>query len=997
MPLVVDAAPTDFALLRLALIGNKDLKNKLTNDTSFLSWLFDLLEQQTAALAPGTCPSEELNTLVVILHVLVANLDLCSDQQVWFKRCVEPLVLVARHAGTVLPAHDFDDTLSESICVMLQLANLLPEFVAGIQCDWFWRLAVLYLVLADGDDRKAKRMLGAVLKTVPLCLLVGDVETTKIYGKVLLDLTLRILTAELARQHEKKYLTTLVVCASQLLNFFSDRKLHLPKLESTTVHRGLNTLLDRPASYLTHVAALNLLCFYLEEANQFEDLFPRIVELLNHNYHHAAANPLPKYVKLPASILSDLCMKYPAISVQLRNTNVDYKIIRELKSLFENTSLFMNLHKLKARLAKSTTLVDFTALRNSPLIQSAQLEMVLNYLLLLSVFTGSNEEFRRRVTSLDTSVERPGFLCLMIFELVDNFRFLMSQLMMAFRILPRKQESLSWFGRNIGVIFSLLGSPLYTHAFYLIRLLSRSVATLRTFFVDCNSIKGVFDDVEESAAPKSILELVAARHSRAPTVNRSGSFIASILAIVGGLEKMQQTMLFVGPEWLQLIRQDVCVSKVVLLGSIANLILDFSSFRHEIVHYTTFLEDLALLVRVRAEDHSETYEQLRVEQAVMQVLKNYLYNENEDNRKTVWEHFPLLMILTKALYGVSVPVSPDEELDKLLLSHKVLAFEVMRNLTAGSAYFSEVIKDSYEKFAKLRDAPQTWGAFLLTSVFSFGLGKDDPKDIEASKTMFAKNDEHVLKMLLNPEFKRLLVSINFLEDHRYTNIRVFKRSDFPGKDLLDLWKRLLLLSIPVEFEEKFCPDSALKLRLFNLLVEVKVSVDWILVNLTSKDEDFGFSMPDKFAFRLLDTVSTNPDELSSNLFSLLSINVEESEEESAESAAEDDDLMTPEQRALILHDHGFSHVLRVTLNEMAEPGPRSSGIQRFDALNTNDHYEKSKLAHQQIVLLVGGEKWSEGGERPGRRANQDSVLRHIETRPESEEEYDEDIDDYWVR
>lgn len=1041
------------------------------------------LDALTKSEPPTAAVISDLHDRVVILRVLVtfAEKGRTSEDDTAILEACAPLLSRLIQYFTVLFASIFDkshDTEVESILcdalhILVVFANILKDLAENVSFDSLWKLTTTFLIFSETQKfqhLKLKRVISAGFNTVPFCLDRATPDTA-LYAEGLLTIALKRLSCEYLHIYnfyfgdftgagdplgsqalpqivpEKKvlmdnfdldFITTLTVGASQLLNYLKDNgsrinpsQVEVSFFNSRKVYHCMLLLLKCNNANLLNVASLNLIRFFLAGflaepevdsliyAN-YERLFPRIIELLNYDYHSAAVSPIPMFIQLPVSILSDLCLKYPGISMHLRNTNVDLQIMLELEKLFKQVELFRQLNTLKASSEKGTKLADFTTLKSAvdkeaSLLQSIQLEVISDYLVLLSVFTSSNEDFRRRITGFESprfsKTPSPNFLCVMIFEVMDNFRFLVQQMRLSLEVFSQyslghqKRDDgkfLSWFGSNIGVIFTLSEHPIYSHILYLTRSLSRSVSTLRTFFVDCNSIQSVFDtddtpneNGEVAPVYDNIVEIVTSRYNRDTTFKRRGSFVSSLLEILGLLDqvhKITQYFESTKPDYKHhrsASRKAICIKKVILLASIANFILDFSSFRYEIVNHESFLKDLSILYKNAMKSKQEydavstgddvlrdvAYEHLREQLGVLQVLKNYLYNENEENRKFVWDYIPLSMIFDKSLYGISTPAEQDQELHGLLLLHKIIAFEIMRNLTAASAYFSEAIKGSYEEYLQREvqngvQIPTSWNEYLLQNIMSYDLFVDSEKDDPENKRFFS-DDTFVFSLLQEVDYVRLVVGINYLEDHRYTNVSTFRRSDFPETSLLNVWKRFLGLKLLEKYEAKLCGLNVNKrVRLSNLLIEVKISIDWIMINLTWKDDDYGYQMPDKVNFRLFDTVlnRNNEGNSSSNLFTSSNIVIEESEEEEEEEdddgarepgTLEDDSVLSPEERAKLLHKHGFSYALQKLIYDMSTPKLRTksdkrSALERFDNLNANDLYEKTKTAHMQIVSLVTG-------------------------------------------
>lgn len=963
--------------------------------------------------------------------------------------------------------NNLQKVLCDGLWIVLVFASSGSVALTEPCYDSLYRLTTTLLICDDSNTTTLaltlKRAVVSSLNMLPFLLKGAPKPTSEIYGGPLLRLCLLRLHREFAQLHnhyvdglpshghflekvspniigdkkllrhlfEMDFVTALVVATAQLLNHTKERNKALPLdldfFTSKEVFLCMVLLLKCDGCHLLNVATLNLIHFYLlaledlgsasEEIifKTYEKLFPRIVELLDSSL--SQKHSIPPFLSLPVSVLSGLCLKYPRMSLHLHNTSVDTKIMKDLQTLIKCTPLFSTLFRLKVAAKEGKKLTDFTSLtkhlpgpdaRGETLLQLTNLEQISGYLQLLSVYSSSNDDYRRRVTRFlelkTTKTLAPNFLCLMIFELMDDYRFLTQQMLLGYDALGKvlqdasKQDQtnvLNWFGKNLGIIYTLIEHPIFTQTIYLVRSLSRSIPTLRTFFVDCNSIKSVFDvddettvNLNDTSAPEDIITILKARYNKEASFKRRGSFVSSLLEILGLIDHVKYAMQYfvkVQPSLtLQYAppRKTLCVKRVILLASIANFILEFSSFRYEFVDHDSFLLDLARVFQ--AESLSETdiqyteeeereiaYEHLREQLTVLQVAKSYLYNENEENSKILWDFIPLSLIFEKSLYGLTDYVEEDPELHSLLVQHKVLAFEIMRNLTAASAFFSEALRESYLEYVKEESqngnfsAPSTWHEYLLKNLLSFNLFTSDGK--VHSKEEFFQSDEFFFSLIRNSEYVRLLVGVNFVEDHRYTNMSVFKKLHFPLKAVVDIWKRILEAKLTDKLEQKLCGHNLNeRVKLANQLIDVKLSIAWILINLTWRDDAFGYQVPDKVSFGLLDTVGhrthSDPHNEERQLFSSSNIVIEESEDDEDEDheasrPEEEDAEMSAEDKAKVLHRYGFSHILQQIILDMSKPkfkGRGSSRIERFDLLNANNLYEKSKTALSQITGLVAG-------------------------------------------
>lgn len=962
---------------------------------------------------------------------------------------------------------DLQKVLCDSLWIMLVFASSGSVALTESSYESLYKLTTALLICDDTKSPNSaltlQRAVISSLNLLPFLLKGASKRLSETFGGPLLRLCLLRLHREFAQLHnhyvdglpsqghflekvspniigdkrllrdifEVDFITSLVVAAAQLLNHTKERNRALPLdlafFTSKEVFLCMVLLLKCDGCHLLNVATLNLIHFYLSALEDlgsaseeiifktYEKLFPRIIELLDADL--SQKDSVPPFLSLPVSVLSGLCLKYPRMSLHLHNTNVDIKIMKDLQSLIRRTPIFATLFKLKVAAKEGKKLTDFTTLtkhrlgsdnRGETALHLTNLEQISDYLQLLSVYTSSNDDYRRRVTKFlelkATKALSPNFLCLTIFELIDDYRFLILQMLLGYDVLGKilqdsskldQTKVLTWFGKNLGIIYTLIEHPIFTQTIYLVRSLSRSIPTLRTFFVDCNSIKSVFDvdddtvlNPNEANAHEDIIDIVKVRYNKEASFKRRGSFVSSLLEILGLLDHVKYAMQYFVKAKPDLTlqyappRKTLCVKRVILLASIANFILDFSSFRYEIVNHDSFLLDLSKVFQTESlsdddikyteeEEKEITYENLREQLTVLQVVKSYLYNENEENSKILWDFILLTLIFEKSLYGLSGNVEEDAELHGLLVQHKILAFEIMRNLTAASSFFSEALSESYLEYVKEESqdgnhsSPATWHDYLLKNLLSFNLFTDDGKVHDEEE--FFNSDEFFFGLIKNTEYVRLLVGVNFVEDHRYTNMRIFKKLDFPSKSILEIWKRILKARLTEKLELKLCGHNLNeRVKLANQLIEVKLSITWILINLTWKDDAFGYQVPDKVSFSLMDTVGhrthSDPHSEERQLFSSSNIVIEESEDDEeddndATQPEEDDTEMSAEDKAKLLHRYGFSHILQHIILDMSKPkfkGRGGSRIERFDLLNANNLYEKSKTALSQITGLVSG-------------------------------------------
>lgn len=844
------------------------------------------------------------------------------------------------------------------------------------------------------------------------------------------------------------------VYLSLLLTLKYDHKL-LNLVSLNLIHLYLNNLIKTPG--ITSKEIKN------EAVKNYKKIFPRIVEQLeldydsdngssqaavkteNQNQKPETKSNDPKYIQAPkylesaVRILCTLCLGSRFARDEIRRCNVDYKIMYNLSMLVRSDYSLENMNKLKRSSKNGTKLVDFTNLidlenhqknvndnisKNNSVLRTKeksprkvkrcdQLETLGDYFLLLSIYVGDKEEYRYRIVEYKPTKSPKNLLAQLTFELIDNYRFLLMQIQIIYKILHNKEgvrklskQDLIWFGKNLGIILSLIGHEFYFSVFHLIRSLSRSVSTLRTFFVECNSFTSILDlnyDIGEASlmansngnrnaavnsTPSSTtipptdnsnnaFTLETVGQSRETGLPMNGSFISNILHILRINEDLDKIIQFfcsmddkLHDDYKKFLKFTNPLNKSIILGTVANFVLDFCSFRYDVVNDEYFLRNLAKIYKnsvhnvANTKERSEILQYNSIQLTIFQILKNYLFNENQENKRELLEFIPISIILDKSLNGLIIEGSnkdneDDEELKEILLKQKILAFDILRNLTAGSLYFSEIIKSLYEEYcrsnANIHRVPRSWNSYLIENILNFEnfvspgtANLDHNMSVVLRFSMFSRDDEFLARLISNENYVRLITSLNYIEDHRFTNISNFKQENFPLDELLFIWKRFLELKLTPKLEKKITKnDLNLKIELNNNLNEIRLSVVWILISLTFNSDDTGYQYPDTNNFRLYDIIRN--DSASSNLNAQgqqtqaqtpqrsdstsgpsnnYRIVIDDSDDENElsvvnqgidinsnvlhnldEEKADGNRMLSPSDRAKILYRHGFSSVL----------------------------------------------------------------------------------------
>lgn len=767
---------------------------------------------------------------------------------------------------------------------------------------------------------------------------------------------------------------------------------------------------------LLNISRLYLSCLQKEKLSDemiintaFEYLFPRINWILENN--NESFDNLPKYIRRPIAVLSDLCLTYPEACMRIKNSNVDSSIMANLNELFSCSKGFKFLHNLKLQAGKEKQVVDFTSSNTLSwgyyiAASDTQMDNIADHVLLLSVYTSVMEDCRRRVTDHGTKKSgtlSPNFLCFLVCEVVENYQFLCLQLLLnqvLFRELKASQQSekarstWDWLGRNLGQLLFLIQHPIYAHTFYLIRSLSRSVSSVETFFVDCNSIKSTYDYYQFSALKvssdvtfSSVHNTLAQRYDASSRLDSTGTFLSCILSFIASQKSVGNAVTFFSSAkegYLvvsERVRKRMYDMATVILGCIANFCLDFGPFRKLILDNDRFLKDLSKLFQRSSRDRSDlvkeerraagekvslawheiSYEQLQMQIGIFQIIQNLLYNETEENRRAVWEHIPLTIVFEKSLYGISVAREADPEVHKLLLKLKIIAFAIMRNLTVNSAFFCKYISGIYKKYVSWQDdtlcrIPPSWKDYLLENLLAFDLYVDVERGTLVDRTI-SYDDEFYIRLLKVPEYHGLFVAINYLEDNCHINISNFRTSDFPSDGMMRYWKRILQIKLLLELERQVCGHNSRERISFSVkLVDAKLAIVWNLINLLFEEGNRHSRVPGDDNDSVTDSgqhrVRINPAGAGSG--DQIELDTNSLNEEELEPS------MPPKVRAQQLFELGFDEILVDLIYQMSVPWRRylSSGknslLQRFDNINSNDLLDKLKTAYRQILVLGYG-------------------------------------------
>ena len=947
--------------LRASLIGNRDLKLKLFLDGAAVAELAAEFSRALAALAatPVGRPAFALRLRALEDAAVVAKMVCRFSEEAAVAAAAEagaaaaaektaaeaPLAahVLACWAPTVAPMAQFlrfymeavllrppaahaapEAVLADPPAAQATLAALRFEHVVGDVLDVTAACMAAAPSCADGDSRAvfwrwiaALSALGGVLEAVvlrlwrlvPLLLredprapAAREAPAGASPALTLLSVLLHRLAGECRaidapdsdddddaappRARDAARLAALITAVAQIFTFVQRRGHTVgggggAAAVPPPVYLRLLLLLRSPDARLS-LAALNLLYACLNNAEEpfahYRRLFPRICELLA-----APAAAVPPMLASPCAILAQLCTRFPALNDDVRRANLDVRLVAMLEQAYRDDAALRALRQCR----RDDCIADL-----APVVRArARATGTLGDLIwLLSVYTGTKEEHRARVTAPGAAAPTLSYI---VFEVVDHYCFLLRQTHMVAAHLRRGAE-LPRLARALGNLATLLGDPATTHTLYLVRALSRSVALLRTFFVECNA----YPAAKGAAGGANV-------------------FIHSFPAILSGTQSCQRVLTraaaaAAAPAALAGTLAATARNQSVVLGILANLVLDFSSFRYILVNSATFVPTL---VRV--------YSDSPVGFNVLQVLKNYTYNENDDVKLGLIAEFGFGRLFAEMAGGC--------------LERKVLAFDIVRNLTSGSRVFSARVPREFNRWRRqLRPELGGWYAFItatLLRVAEFGAPLDDVGD---PATIWALcGNEHYASMML---------AINYIEDHRYTNLEAAENLE-KRERLLRIWLGFLRLAPRAAAGAAVNAGTAAAANNLNL---IQVLICWILVNLTWQNELYGSRRLDSVLFKVYDTIlvvrSSERD-----------VSDDEAEAEAeAETEAVAEAAPAPPtsatQRASFLRQFGFLAALDDLIARLS--GTARSPGHRFDTVMGNDLLEKARTAKNQMVELT---------------------------------------------
>lgn len=1005
--------------LRTSLIGNKDLKFRVLNDFELIQRLVESLHKDINDLTTSTAHGEDVilqklrhvsENVVVIQLVVSFILELKQLQMLpnGFLNVITPLSaslmrflelhfeLLSEPQSSFQPHMATIEGCSISCLEILITLSNLNGSCPQIYSQSLWRFILSSAFSTIELTTPPSKFLESVLLLVPLCLSTFTVSSTDFR---LVEALLGILLVCLSKQcsngtiitFPSNFITTLITCAAQILAYFETKNFLSRSLELifSVLPQVFKLLLSciKSSDHASALASLNLYFFLLKaqetslpngeskRRRAYEAIIPKTTEMLVGDACDCKVKRL--YLLSPTRILANICLHHPRVTENIRKTGLDVKIMKKLDENYTSNQIFKFFTKLKKKSNGGLKVVDFKHFLE---LDESSVSDISDCLLFLSVFTSEKEEHRERVLGYGRDEKLKGqVLPRLLFETVDNYRFLLLQLHLIHSIIQGQGQSeyqrlptsdATFFGNNLGIIMRLLANSCFTNNFYLIRSLSRSVSLLRTFFVECNALVSIIGSKSPATSEPYT--------DRFASPNHSGGLISNILCALRDTETGDDVLKTYAAtsspaSFIKSCRKIQVLNKSIVLGITANFVLDFSSFRYDIVNDQDFIEQLEYIFTRAALDTDGTVEddlekeenclQMQTIQLnVLQIVKNYMYNENQDNKIELLSYFKLSTIFDKTLIGITRDwreKTRSPEVRQLYLKQKIVAFDILRNLTAGSPHFSEHLTDAFEKeylpsVSNAIGIPGDWTDYLICNIVNFELF--DPKNGDSE--LFAK-DDILLSRLNDGDYVSLLLAVNYIEDHRFTSMESFVGYDLPRDDLLSIWLRFLKLYVSREMEERL--DMSTRMTISNGLNSIKLLIVWIIINLTWKDDVVGYQYPLESSYRLYDTVQGGRQGMGAPpMKDTIEIEVDDADEGKEPRGLRTHALSSPVQRARYLRRFGFFKALEVlsenlTVGSKRTPDGNDSTMgqisypgQRFDDFVSNDLLEKVKTAQNQL-------------------------------------------------
>lgn len=983
-----------------SLIGNKDLKFKLLGDAKFLHKLVcEFSNQVQVASTSSTIQLQELEKCSVVirtLSLLLSDIDIDKHENIlrsikYFDEIESPILQLFQCYLTSANGPDMRKTISQCIDTLITLNNKRQIPMPGGEnlCKF------IVLLMMIGEDE----LLVKLLKLIPLVLQNGALsqDTLVTLVSVLLKRVSTesdmIMKAHLPHANEEflydlafnndvlpnieldnevidnivdmRLLTEMILRSAQIFKFMLKNNHQIVPVESLDVILPTHVyvmlqLFFKNNDKVLGLAALNLMDVYLgylkprKETlvyHNYKKLFPHITKMLHFdNEEQSTAATIPLFLSSPGGVLVCMCTLYPLLNDYIKDTNTDHKIIAKIERLYKGSSTLKGLSNLKKSLSPQL-LLDFTSLMNNKTQLNDDSELA-DLIWLLAIYTGSSEDCRLRVTNVPSVTSKINLVfARVIADLIDNYAVLLIQVELTYKLLvsarksrsrlEKVQKDLPWIGKNLGFILALADSPVYSSTLLLARSLSRSLSILRTFFVECDNLGSCQKDGPDSAHIFPGFSL--------PTTGIVMDFL-EMLRVFSKLDWMVH--FFKMHANVPLTLENQSTNKTTLTGIMANFILDFSSFRQNIVRSGTFLNLLSTIYKnavaaLENGDRRSRHQQYMIQLNVLQLLKNYMFNETNSSNTEILDHFPLTVILEQTFYGFERENTLDVFFDFIKLQKKLVGFDILRNLTAGLSLFAKIVvktyEDNWDSFTAYQ-LPEKWFDYVISTITNYKIFKEHGSQ---------EDEPDLISMIMCSDYVKLVTSLNFIENHKYITINKIEKEWFPNDRLLSLWKDLLSLSVEDVDTKKYS-----KVTFHNNLNDIKLSIIWILTNLTWKTSNYGFSVRQECDYNLYETLERRAQWI-------IDENIEEEEGSG---------LMSVSDRAKYLTNFGFADVLKSMIEQYSELPRRASmgssdlpifgksenkknvNLKRFDIQNSYDLLERAKSAYSQLLGLTKKKK-----------------------------------------
>lgn len=811
--------------LRVSLIGNKDLKYKLSHDASFIDRLINIISDNLTNIHDNQSLIDQLIIVKFLIKFDKGKAISKAQLEELNNICVK---LVDYFLKELVHTHTVPNYML--ITTVIDLLNLI-----SIPCK-LKELGELILVLLQINEPELQE---AALTLIPIVL---DQENEQILIQNLLkrlDYECKPIPIEPQTGLSDYESINLSLIFKLLLNL--NYCLNESNVQLFLLTDNIKTSLEAVIKYNNNLLNLNIINFL----NLFNDKLDlsKLIELIEFN----------KFSINSFKTLSHNLIRDPSLIDELIKVKIDLKLTDFLtNSVGENLNLN---HLIKTNISDS--------------------------LLLISLLTANNEELR-----LNFIKNKFNFRSL-IFKLISYYNYSLKQLVVAIK----KRDT-----KKINKIISLVNSPLFLNCLNLIRSLSRSITLLRTFFIECNIIEHLIE----------ILKLI---------------------------------------EVLLIEQQNN--NKLVILSIVANLILDFSSFRYSLISNEEFFNTLLLIYKNNQDDtkilNSINKEQINL--VFLQIIKNLMYNENEDNKIKLIDKYFSLEIFTPYLQYGSTPLSKstlseDTEIHNLRLKQKLIMFDILRNLSSNSNYFNEILSEFVGSKLKIN-----WDKLLIMNITNLKL-------FNPQLTKF--NNFNLINLMKDENYVSLILSINYIENHKFLNNSTIHLNHL----LVKIWLKFLKLNA-----SSYKLSSSDKTIISNNLNAIKLSIIWILINLTWQNNSFNIKLYDAIENNNMGTYDDedyNNKEARSQVNNKFHLNQETSKFKN---------LSDPLKRATFLKKIGFINVLN-TLNDNLKNELNKESNEFF---MLNDLIEKIRtLLYQFDNLLNPDEAKNREQDEP---MDEDAILR----------------------